>query len=707
MSAVPHLRLTGSFDEQVERGPKWLPLDEASERSELSVGQLRRKCQEWEHTGHARQETPPGGGKARWVVREDADPRLAPVKSVKQLNDAFDLRALSAKHRRELLFREQAVQGWDEARAAGTKLGWTETEVTNHYVSRLQLEHDRKVSRRTLYEWRKAYRQEGRAGLVAATWKTSAEEAKPSLEDEPFFELVKRLYLSDKKRSVAWCVHQATYEGELQGWKTYSERHVRRELKKIPRATVVEKREGKKALDDKLTPYQQRDYSQIESNDIWCADHHRLDVIVLHEGKPVRPWLTAWQDLRSRMIVGWQIFAHDPNSDVILGSFRAGVQQFGVPRGVYIDNGKDYDASALQGMTKRQRQQMHDKLGDAATAVDQRAVFPALGIDVAHARPYNAKAKPIERFFRTVKDRFSKCYDGYTGGTTAEKPETLAKHIKAGHLVTLAELQGDFAEWVEGDYHDRAHLGDGVDGRTPRQTFAAELVTKRTCDVKLLDYLCCRRFGPVRVGRHGVRMDGVNYGQHEVRLMRMQGESVMLVVDERDVSKVIVEQLDGKIIGEAAANKRLSPNTPKQDLREASASIRKTTRAIKEAQKQRPTAADDPADRMRRMAAERRRKAAEAQARNDRLDPPPAPGLQPVGTRTAADHQDFQRRLDEASKGRRAVGAESFDPTLMDQVFGRRAEGAEFEDGTDASREDVDLLSLLARAARSQGDENA
>jgi transposase InsO family protein len=39
----------------------------------------------------------------------------------------------------------------------------------------------------------------------------------------------------------------------------------------------------------------------------------------------VRPWLTAFQDVRSRKIVGWLVYAHDPNSDVIFTVFRDAV----------------------------------------------------------------------------------------------------------------------------------------------------------------------------------------------------------------------------------------------------------------------------------------------------------------------------------------------------------------------------------------------
>ena len=62
-------------------------------------------------------------------------------------------------------------------------------------------------------------------------------------------------------------------------------------------------------------------------------------VVQDERGQRCRPWLTAWQDVRSRKIVAWAIYSHAPNSDPILSTFRQAVLQQGAPVSVIIDNG--------------------------------------------------------------------------------------------------------------------------------------------------------------------------------------------------------------------------------------------------------------------------------------------------------------------------------------------------------------------------------
>ncbi len=50
-------------------------------------------------------------------------------------------------------------------------------------------------------------------------------------------------------------------------------------------------------------------------NDLWQADQHRLDVMVLDEtGKPARPWLTVIRGDQSRAVAGYTVFLGDPTA---------------------------------------------------------------------------------------------------------------------------------------------------------------------------------------------------------------------------------------------------------------------------------------------------------------------------------------------------------------------------------------------------------
>lgn len=52
-------------------------------------------------------------------------------------------------------------------------------------------------------------------------------------------------------------------------------------------------------------------------------------------------------DMRSRKVVSSILRIDAPNGDVVLASFGLGIKHFGVPKGVILDNGKDYKSKDL------------------------------------------------------------------------------------------------------------------------------------------------------------------------------------------------------------------------------------------------------------------------------------------------------------------------------------------------------------------------
>lgn len=138
-------------------------------------------------------------------------------------------------------------------------------------------------------------------------------------------------------------------------------------------------------------------------NEVWFGDHGQFDVFVIdHDGRIVRPWLTAWYDGGSGCLVGWTI-STNPNSRTITQAFaRAAASKFGnpikgVPKAVYVDNGRDYRCEALEGGTLRWRE-----LGKIDHDIGSSPLYEALQVQVLHAKAYHGWVKPIERFFRTL-----------------------------------------------------------------------------------------------------------------------------------------------------------------------------------------------------------------------------------------------------------------------------------------------------------------
>jgi putative transposase len=79
---------------------------------------------------------------------------------------------------------------------------------------------------------------------------------------------------------------------------------------------VTLKREGEKALNDKVSGWIPRNPDLLEVGDCIFADGHTLNFECIHPatGKPFRPTLIVWFDWKSAMPVGWEVM---PTENVI------------------------------------------------------------------------------------------------------------------------------------------------------------------------------------------------------------------------------------------------------------------------------------------------------------------------------------------------------------------------------------------------------
>lgn len=675
------------------RGPLWLDVDLAAQRLGFTARHMRRVCEQWRASGLSRKHA------GRWQVAENADPRLSRVPPPE--HRPFDHSMLGDAQRRKLAERLRILEGWRAAIAAGHRAGRTIEAATAGYLAEMAIGEGVKLSRDTLYAWQASYDTHGRAGLIDGRWRPAETKQR---HDDPFYVELRRRFLHQHKLSVQVCYELARQKAIERGWECPEPWTARRYLKSLP-PQVVAKHRGNRKERVAAEPFLKRDYSALASNEIWCADHHQFDVVVAHDGKLIRPWLTGFEDLRSRKIVGWRIYAHDPNADEILLAFRSACLSHGVPERVYLDNGKDFDSQALSGETKLARRRRRQTRG-VELSVDEAqhvaGLFGTLGVAVTHAEPYNARAKPIERTFGTVCQRFSKLQRTYCGNSPDGRPEHLKARLAGGQAPPLDQFIAEFSEFIEVDYHQRPHFGDAMNGRTPAQVFDACLVAKRTTTAAELELLLQKASRPVRIGRVGVRYNGRDYGMGEPELIRRYGQQVILRSDPADISQVTIWTIDGKFICRALLNRAMPFNPTEQQWREAEAQRKRYRKTLREYHEVRPYVADDAHDLMIRAAAASAQQGQQGESQTNEPQPPP-PSIRPVRSPMSDQLPALQRSL-AAMSGRTAVGAESLTLDQISQAMSQAANGSDPESDVAAGEPDAFMRfgAVVAEAAKGQ-----
>ena len=178
-------------------------------------------------------------------------------------------------------------------------------------------------------------------------------------------------------------------------------------------------RDGEKALSDKVEPYIKRDASLLEVGDILVADGHKLAFQVINPftGKPTRATLVGFLDWKSTALVGYEIMLEE-NTQCIASALRNAIINLDmIPKVVYQDNGRAFRAKYFT-----------DDRG--FTELGFHGLYSKLGIETVFARPYNARAKVIERFFKEFQEGFEKLLPSYIGSSISNKPAYMMRNEK-------------------------------------------------------------------------------------------------------------------------------------------------------------------------------------------------------------------------------------------------------------------------------------
>lgn len=311
-----------------------------------------------------------------------------------------------------------------------------------------------------------------------------------------------------------------------------------------------------------------RDIRSLKVMECVMGDAHTFDCWVEYtkeNGKKtaIRPYLVGFIDVRSRCMVGWGICAQ-PNSEVLKQVLihmmypKKDSKIYGVPRVVYIDNGKDFTAETLTG---RKRTVRFDIDGET------KGFYKSMGIEYdKRALPYHAWAKgQIERCFGTVINRFTKRFASYTGTLTGSRTDgKVVKDIKAllesGELYTMEEFAAMFETWLETEYHQRPHEGlkeDGENNPVPEYVFThseryMQAAPPMDYAITLLGKCEVRS-----VHNYGIKVEGQTYMSEA--LAKYIGEKITVRYYTKGMGFICCSTLDGIKICNAYPAEKINP----------------------------------------------------------------------------------------------------------------------------------------------------
>ncbi len=519
------------------------------------------------------------GGKRFLIPVSSLDPKLKKkYDRLKRQQDPepvrqIPLEELSEAERAEAADWLELLKEWKEYRNAysGSKAEADEAFIQVMQQRRPGLNYQQ-LSRKD-----RQYREMGAGGLVDRRGKHNNHCKK--IPDE-VWNVFEYYYLDQNKPGVQKCMEMTEdyFKMHKIGIPPLADRSTfSREIeKRIPAPVLAYEREGPKYFEDHFGMHVTRYYDDLDSNDIWVCDNYTFDLFVddgIHT-KPVRVYLTGFLDVRSRKMVGWYVTLN-PSSQATLYALRKGIERYGIPKRILADNGREFLTHDIGGRGHRK---------SADWGHDAPTILQHMQIEFRTAQVRNARAKIIERAFLDIKECFCKAFEGYTGGTTAERPERLKKTGKyAENFVPLPELAEYIDKYIEGVFNFTVSKGAGMYGRTRNEVYAKCLIEKRVASQEDLNLMMLRNSKPATVQREGVKItthDAVVYFNSTELTFNHIGKKVYFRYDPDDLKEVRVYDEQDRFLCTAQQQAKLSYYATKEDISAAARKIREYTKTV-------------------------------------------------------------------------------------------------------------------------------
>ena len=267
------------------------------------------------------------------------------------LGDAYDVPDLSRyteKQRRTAYIRAACVRSYQDARAnwRGDQKTWLPL-----LVDKLKAAHPSiTISAASLRRWHRKYKRPADiAELIDRRGRNKGDGA-----DAETWDYFQSIFLSDRKPSKKVCWLRTEEFAQAQGLQWCGYDACCRQLdERIPPELQTQFRDPKEYR-HRYSTYLNQDPEAYKAGERWDGDHSQLDFWCLYNGRPIRPWITAWLDWRSRRVVGW-VLTDAPNSSTVLAAFRMAMlddANMGGPDIVWIDLGREYESYMFLWLTK-------------------------------------------------------------------------------------------------------------------------------------------------------------------------------------------------------------------------------------------------------------------------------------------------------------------------------------------------------------------
>ncbi|HET7437500.1 MAG TPA: Mu transposase C-terminal domain-containing protein [Thermoanaerobaculia bacterium] len=564
IDARPEPQVTG------DRVALFLPLAEVAATLGVATTTVRRMV--WNGTVESR-ETPNGGEvnvatlppKYSATFAPQLAPRLTLVSgNAEPFSPRYGAAPIAVRRRADL--RYEAVQSFRDARAAR---GAAETlaQAERRWIHNFRRSHEGlKVSIRSVKAWDQLLRDSG-GNIDALVDRNDGEKQRGSRIPKWAKQAFKDEYLRAHKPNLRLIYEKVEIYGKVRDLGPVPSYHTFRRyalsIPKLVRKLLRDNADNPRAV----LPHVRRDPTTLSAYHTIQADHREIDVPVrcdtgcdtctgAERGKRGRkkarghfPIWTVFFDIRSRRILGSEIWIDAPNSDRILSVFRRICEENGLPWRLYLDNGSDF----RKAFGKRLRRDGKTRW-DGPSEAELRGRFISMGIEVIYALPYNAQAKPIERMLRTFRHRFDEDFDAYRGAFGNKSELARELYYQPKNLPTVSELAFLLQLQIE-EYNATPHTGAGMDERTPDDVFYDPKIRtpRRDPDASFgflfFDVVKGGRF----VGNNGIKYEGRTYRLTSLsKHLSYWGERVDMRVNPDDQTHAMVfDRRTGAFVCEA------------------------------------------------------------------------------------------------------------------------------------------------------------